>query len=232
MVRRAAAPAGLVLVFDDLHSADRSSLLLLYALARELRSLRVLLIATCRDVEARLDPEAGELISRVGREGVTLNLARLDRAAAGDLLRQRAGLLAADVETQIFDSTQGNPLFLVEMLRLLGDEGPASIAAGVVPSGVRDVIRQRLDRVAGDARSLLDLAAVAGDEIQPALLAAASGRDPAWVAGRIAEAIRAGVFAERAGRPRFSHALVREVLYRDLRRRRATRASRRRRKRD
>jgi tetratricopeptide (TPR) repeat protein len=216
LVRRAAAPAGLVLVFDDLHSADRASLLLLYSLCRELRSLRVLLLATCRDVEARLDPEASELVSRLAREGTTLTLARLDRAASGDLLRGRAAALGADVETQIFASAQGNPLFLVEMLRLLDEEGPASIAAGVVPVGVRDVIRQRLARVADETRALLDVAAVAGDEINPTLLAAAAGREPSWVAARIAEATRAGVFAERAGRPRFSHALVREVLYREL----------------
>ena len=218
LVRRAAAPAGLVLVFDDLHSADRSSLLLLYALARELRSLRVLLLATCRDVEARLDAEASELVfSRVAREGTTLTLARLDRGASADLLRGRhAGALAADLEARIFDSTQGNPLFLVEMLRLLDDEGPASIAAGVVPAGVRDVIRQRLARVADETRALLNVAAVAGDEVNPALLAAASGREPGWVAARVADASRAGVFGERAGRPWFSHALVREVLYREL----------------
>jgi predicted ATPase len=82
LVRAAAAPAGLVLVFDDLHSADRSSLLLLYAVARELRSLRVLLVATCRDVESRMNAETSELISRVSREGTTLKLARLDRDAA------------------------------------------------------------------------------------------------------------------------------------------------------
>jgi len=218
LVRRAAAPDCLVLVFDDLHSTDRASLLLLYALARELRSLRVLLIATCRDVEARLDTETSELVfSRVGREGTVLTLPRLDRAASADLLRRRnAGALAAEIETRIVDSTQGNPLFLVEMLHLLTDEGPASIAAGVVPSGVRDVIRQRLGRVSDETRALLDVAAVAGDEVNPALLAAASGRDPSSVAARVADATRAGGFGQRAGRPWFSHALVREVLYRGL----------------
>jgi hypothetical protein len=70
--------------------------------------------------------------------------------------------------------------------------------------------------VADGTRALLDVAAVAGDEIKPALLAAASGREPAVVNACIAEATRVGVFAERAGRPRFSHALVREVLYREL----------------
>ncbi len=216
LVRQAAEPAGLVIVFDDLHSADRSSLLMLYALARELRSLRVLVVATCRDVEARMDREAGELISKLGREAVILGITRLDRETVADLVRHRVGDLRPEIEARLFDSTQGNPLFVEEMLRLLVEEGEDSITAGVVPSGVKDVIGQRLDRVADDARALLDLAAVAGDEISPTLLAAASRREPPWIAGRIAEALRAGVFAERAGRPRFSHALVREVLYRAL----------------
>jgi hypothetical protein len=218
LVRRTAAPAGLVLVFDDLHSADRASLLLLYALARELRSLRVLLLATCRDVEARLDADTSELIfSRIAREGTTLTLPCLDRTASADLLRGRhVGALPADLETRIFDSTHGNPLFLVEMLRLYDDEGPAAIAAGVVPSGVRDVIRQRLARVADDTRTFLELAAVAGDEVDPPRLAAAAGRDVAWVAARAAEASRTGILCQRARRLWFSHALVREVLYREL----------------
>jgi tetratricopeptide (TPR) repeat protein len=216
LVRRAAAPAGLVMIFEDLHAADRSSLALLYFVAREIRSMRALLIATCRDVEARLDPEAGEIISRLGREGATLSLRRLDRAASGDLLRRRTGELAPGVEGRIFDSTQGNPLFLEEMARLLEDEGPDAIAAGVVPGGVRDAIRQRLDRVSSEARSVLDLAAVAGDEIDVALLALASNRDRAEILATVADAERVGVLATRVGRPRFSHALVREVLYREL----------------
>jgi tetratricopeptide (TPR) repeat protein len=216
LVRRAAAPAGLLMIFEDLHAADRSSLSLLYFVAREIRSMRVLLIATCRDVEARLDPEAGEIISRLQREGATLSLRRLDREAAGDLLRRRTGELAPGVEGRIYASTQGNPLFLEEMARLLEDQGPDAITAGVVPGGVRDVIRQRLDRASPEARALLDLAAVAGDEIDVGLLALASARDPGAVLATVADAVRVGVLSERAGRPRFSHALVREVLYRDL----------------
>jgi tetratricopeptide (TPR) repeat protein len=216
LVRRAATPAGLVLVFEDLHSADPSSLALLYFLAREVRSLRALLVATCRDVEARLDPAAGEVIARIGREGTTIALPRLARDAAADLVRQRVGAVDDAVTARIFESSQGNPLFLEEMTRLFGDAGLEAIAAGVVPSGVRDVISQRLDRVAGAARAVLDLAAVAGDELDLPLLAAASGQPGAALAALVAEATRVGVLAERGGRPRFSHALVREVLYREL----------------
>jgi tetratricopeptide (TPR) repeat protein len=85
-----------------------------------------------------------------------------------------------------------------------------------VPAGVRDVIRQRLDRVSPETRSLLEVLAVGGDEVRPALAAEAAGREPAWVRARVDEAVRAGVLAERGGRLRFSHALMREVLYRDL----------------
>ena len=103
LVRRVAAPAGLVVVFHDLHAADRSSLLMLYALAREIRSTRVMLMATCRDVEARLDPETSELIARFGREGVTLGLGRLDREAVLSFLHRRCADLAPAIEALIFD---------------------------------------------------------------------------------------------------------------------------------
>jgi len=94
LVKQVAEPNGLLLIFDDLHSADRPSLLLLYALARQLRSARVLVVATCRDVEAQLVPENGEIIARLGREGTHLGLGRLDRSASTDLLRGRHGALA------------------------------------------------------------------------------------------------------------------------------------------
>ncbi len=220
LVRCATADKGILVVIDDLHSADRASLLLLHFLARELRSMRMLVIASYRDVEARMDAEAGELLSRIAREGMTLSLSRLGPESVGSFLRKRSGAaLGANldaVENTLFERTQGNPLFLTEMARLLDDQGAAAIAAGAVPDGVRDVIRQRLRNVPVSARPLLDLAAVAGDEPDVALLAAASGRHTSDVDLTLSEAVRTGVLAVRAGRRRFSHALVREVLYRDL----------------
>jgi hypothetical protein len=206
----------LALVLDDLHAADRSSLALLHFVARQLRPMRIMLLGTYRDVEARMDAEASELLSRVCREGSTLPISRLDRGAAARFVRGRAGDVEAEVEARILDSAQGNPLFLNEMMNLRDEQGSAAIVAGEVPHGVREVIRQRLDRLAGDARALLDLAAVAGDVIDLPLLVAASERDAAWVSARLAEAARAGVVGAPGGRRRFGHALFREVLYREL----------------
>ena len=69
---------------------------------------------------------------------------------------------------RIFASTQGNPLFLEEMARLLIEAGGRrGSRRGGARAGVRAVIRQRLERVSDAARPLLELAAVAGDDIRP-----------------------------------------------------------------
>jgi tetratricopeptide (TPR) repeat protein len=216
LVQAAAAPTGLMIVLDDLHSADEASLALLHFVARELRTMRLLLVATYRDVEARLSRTAGELIGRIAREGTTLALTRLDRQAADALLRLRAPGIEPAVASRIFDSSNGNPLFLQELVGLVGEQGSGALAAGALPDGVREVIRQRLDRVAERAKTLLDLAAVAGDEVDVALLAAASGRPLPELLDDLREATRAGVLVEREGHPRFAHDLMREVLYADL----------------
>ena len=222
LLNQAAKRQPLALVLDDLHAADRSSLALLHFVARQLRPMRIVLLGSYRDVEARMDAEASELLSRICREGSTLPISRLDRGAAARFVRGRAGDVEAEVEARILDSAQGNPLFLNEMMNLRDEQGSAAIVAGEVPDGVREVIRQRLDRLAAEARTLLDLAAVAGDVIDLPLLVAASERDAAWVSARLAEAARAGVVgttspdAAQGGRRRFGHALFREVLYREL----------------
>ena len=215
LLNQAAKLQPLALVLDDLHAADRSSLALLHFVARQLRPMRIVLLGTYRDVEARMDAEASELLARICREGSTLPMARLDRGAAARFVRERAGDVEAEVEARILDSAQGNPLFLNEMMNLRDEQGSAAIVAGEVPYGVREVIRQRLDRLPVEARTLLDLAAVAGDVIDLPLLVAASERDAAWVSARLAEAARAGVVGAQNGR-RFGHALFREVLYREL----------------
>ena len=91
LVHEATKAKPALLVLDDLHAADQSSLSLLHFVARQLRPMRVLLLASYRDVEARMDAATGELLSRVGREGTTLSLARLDRAAASRFVQERVG---------------------------------------------------------------------------------------------------------------------------------------------
>jgi tetratricopeptide (TPR) repeat protein len=218
LVRRAAACRGALLVFEDLHAADESSLKLLHFLARELRSVRALVIGTRRDVDARITPEIGNLLSQLEREASVFPLARLDPAESAEFVRTRAA--SADPRTieQLVERTQGNPLFLEQLVSLVAS-GRAAELAEALPAGVLELIRQRLSRLCESARELLELGAVLGDEVDPLLVSAISERPLEAVLGEFDEAARAGVVAlhdQRRVRFRFTHALVREVLVRDL----------------
>ena len=218
LVRRAAAERGLLLVLDDLHAADESSLLLLCFLVRELRGMRTLVLATFRDVEARLSPEVAHALDRVTREGASLPLERLSAEASARLLQSQAGALEPGVISEVFRRTQGNPLFLAHMAQVLRKHGPAELARGALPSGVRELIRQQLARVSPAAHALLEVAAISGDELDPECVAQAAALEPGHASALFDEALDAGLLvAASRGRLRFSHALVREVLERDLR---------------
>ena len=217
LVRSAAAQPGLLLVLDDLHAADESSLQLLCFLARELRGTRALVVATFRDVEARLSPELAPLLDRLAREGSSLPLARLGPEASARLLEQRAGAQSGDVHAEVFRRTQGNPLFLEHMAQLLRKQGAAELARSALPSGVRELIRAHLAKVSSATHALLEVAAISGDELEPAAVADAAGLAEPQARALFEEALDAGLLVARArDRLRFSHALVREVLERDL----------------
>ena len=185
----------LVLMLDDLHWADKPSLLLLEFVARELAGARLLLVGTYRDVELNrrhpLAQSLGELtrerlFQRVLLRGLSgEDVARFIEATSG--IRPPEGLVAA-VHTQ----TEGNPLFVTEVVRLLVQEGqltahPATSAhpepvegrGGVteslrqgsgqawtvrIPEGVREVIGRRLDRLSERCNETLTVASVVGRE--------------------------------------------------------------------
>jgi hypothetical protein len=94
---------------------------------------RVLLLGSYRDVEARMDAATGDLLARVGREGTTLSLARLDRATSARLVQERVGSVGADVEARVSIAARAT-LFLREMLRLWNEQGDDAIAEAWSPA--------------------------------------------------------------------------------------------------
>ena len=216
LVRHASGPRGLLLIIEDLHAADESSLQLLAFLAREVRSMRLLLLGTYRDAEASYEPAIGELITRIGREAVTLTLGRLDAQSSQGFLQERLGAVRPEVATELFEATHGNPLFLDQMARLYLEQGTEGLKAGIIPEGVREAIRCRLERVSAETRAVLEAAAVAGDDVDLGLLAAVTDQDTSAISTHVRLAAAAGVLGQKPQRARFSHALMREVLYRGL----------------
>ena len=217
LLRRVASARGLLLVLEDLHAADESSLLLLEFIARELRGIRAFVLVTFRDVEAQFSARVGEAIGRLTREGTSISLRRLSQGEAEQLLRARTADLGEDDILALYRRTQGNPLFLQELAALCTGQGSASLSSGKLPQSVREVLRERLARPSAAVRDVLEAAALGGDAIDPPLIAAALSLPLSEVQQRLALAENAGVIVSRAGRGfAFFHALVREVLAHDL----------------
>ena len=215
--RNAAADRPLVLVLDDLHWADASSLLLLGFLAQEARSAPVLVVGTYRDIEVDRDHPLTRVLGDV-RAAERITLAGLPERDVARFLEARSGaaphprLVAA-----AYARTEGNPFFLSEVMRLLVSEGGLDDnpeRALAVPAGVRDVLARRLDRLSEGTRKLLGVAAVIGRDFGLDVVQRAAGASADEVLDALDEAVEAQVLVTgRAGRFRFNHALVRETVY-------------------
>ncbi len=210
--------APLLVVMEDLHWADLTSLRLLAYVVEELRDRPLLVVGTSRPVDARLQPAHAQALAgltRVGAQRVTVP--PLDADGVGALV-QAAGLdaaAAAELAPALVERCDGNAFFVLETVRLLG--AGTALADLEVPEGIADVLRLRVQRLDPATQEVLGAAAVVGRDFDPLVLAAVlpEGRRPL---DDLEEALTAGVVqeAEEPGQLRFVHALARETLYRDL----------------
>ena len=224
-LKRAATARPLVIVLDDLHAADEPSLLLLQFVARELGESRLLIVGAYRDVDPLLsDPLATTLIE-LAREPVTraLALAGFDEADIARFIELTApGASAATLSAAVHAGTDGNPLFVGEIVRLLAAEGrleQPAIAPLAIPQSVREVIGHRLRHLSEECNRLLNLASVLGREFDLETLAALSGLERGAILALLDEGLEARVISEIAGtigRMRFVHALIRDAAYHRL----------------
>lgn len=218
VVRRVASVRPRVLVIDDLHWADVASVRLLGYLASLLRDMAVLVLTTYRDVEARPETPLGEALLDLGRYGSRIHLDGM----AVEHIPELIGSGEVDVAAAVHHHTGGNPLFALELARLLEAQGGLGrLVAGdlaPVPATVRGVLARRLDTVSAPCRTVLEVAAVTGDEIDLDPVAAVTGMDRDQLLDAVDEALGARLL-RRAGVATyaFNHPLVRATVYEDLR---------------
>src|SRR6266545_3691824 len=196
-----AAVAPLLLVLEDLHWADTSTLDLVVFLAHNLHDRRVLLLATYRADEPASAGRVRRLADGVRRSGaaLVLELGPLQHGELTALLAAHAGAPPpAALTDAIVARSEGNPFFAEELLAAGGDQN------GTLPRGLRDLLLQR------HARLDEELARGGG--------AAAAELAPHWaVAGRSAEALAASVEAARQAQAVFGLAEALAHLERALR---------------
>jgi DNA-binding SARP family transcriptional activator len=222
LLRTAAEDAPLLLILDDLHAADESSLLMLRFVAGWMADSRLVVLGIYRDTETGPGHPLAAMMGDLEREPHTrrLSLAGLAPAEVGRFVELRTGRAPPDgVVTEIHDRTLGNPLFVGEIVRLFAADGDpermeAAAVAGV-PPGVRDVISRRLESLPDRSRAVLELASVLGREFDAETLELPGlvDGDPLVALDEAAAARFVTAAPGSPGRLRFSHALVRDALY-------------------
>jgi tetratricopeptide (TPR) repeat protein len=229
----AAATKPLLIVLEDLHSADRGTLEMLEHVARNVGDRRLLLVGTYRDIEVdRTHPLSAALaeLRRLPHLGRVL----LRGLNADEVRRMLSGIAGQAVPWGLAEAvhrqTEGNPLFVQEVIRYLAEEGIIDRERGRwrarsdtpvemrIPDGLRDVIGKRLSRLSESCNKVLSVAAVIGRDFQMEVLQKVAGMSDDEIFGALEEARKAAVIEERTGvgakvSYRFAHAFFRQTLY-------------------
>ena len=221
-VRRAAETEPLLIILDDLHAADPTSIMMLVAVSRQIRTMRATIIGTYREIEVKLLPELAALITEAEREGLVLPLRGLGEADIREFVERTWGVRAASPLVDLLrDTTEGNPFFLHEVLRQMAADG--QLAGGAsngsvrlnIPRGVSEFIKRLTQPLPDEAREMLDVASVLGREFSLKALASVMGKPPEVLIDPLDRAAALELITEApgAGRYSFRHALIREALY-------------------
>ena len=212
-----------LLVLDDAHWADSSSIAMFQHLARRTKRQSVMMLATYREIELREARPFNEMLLELNRQriGTRIKLARLDKDVTRAMLE---AILNEEITSEFLDGiyreTDGNPFFIEEVCRALVESGKLYFEDGEwhrpsmeeleIPQGIQVAVESRLTKLPEDAQETLRMAAVLGREFDYEVLIEASDLDEDAIIDAIELADRAQMVQE--GREdtlyEFVHALV------------------------
>ncbi|HKF98230.1 MAG TPA: AAA family ATPase, partial [Steroidobacteraceae bacterium] len=230
------ATTPLLLVLEDLHWSDYSTLDLLGMFARRQETARLLVIGSYRSVDVIVTAHPLRALMqelRVRRQCEDIPLAFLREPHVGAYLAQRFGghAFPSELARTVHQRTDGNPLFMVRLvdelvaLRMLEPEDdrwrlrrPVAEITRALPESLRALVEKQIDRLQPEAQRLLEAASVLGNEFTIASLAAGLAADPLTIEERCDELTRRGEFLTATGlfvrpdgaqvaRYRFTHSL-------------------------
>src|SRR5262245_19617378 len=223
------AESPVLLVLEDIHWADASTLQLVRHLVRSGAAARMLLVATYRDSESDAPSDLADALVDVSRtEGVVrLRLGGLSAVEVAEFVRLTTRAEAApDLTEAIHELTGGNALLVTELWRELVTSGAIEVGTHTVrlarpaadlgaPTTVREVVSHRLSQLSPEANDLLALAAVAGFEFELDTVRRAAVVPEQSLLDAVDETVRDGLLLEAPGRVlayRFVHELVRRAV--------------------
>jgi DNA-binding SARP family transcriptional activator len=216
MIGRLTARQPMLIVLDDLHWADRSTLMLLASLAGDNPPGGVLALGIYRDTELPEDSLLPETLTNLQRRLPTLKLEvkPLDPDEVGELV---GGRLDGVIATALHDQTGGNPFLIEQLVRHLEETGMSD--PDDAPAEVRQIISQRVNNLPEGGPDLLRRAALIGRDFDLQILMATTSLDEDTVIDLLDAAVAAGMLDESPtvpGRYSFVHALLRSTLEDEL----------------
>ncbi len=227
----------LLMVLEDIHWTDPDTLQLLPELMPAWQKAGLLILLTSRSEEMLARRPVWEAVEALDRLGLKerMRLSRLDRAASGELLRTCLGLSspASLFEQRIHQETDGNPLFLLETVRTLQEEGllvqtensgwktpwdgsTRDYQELILPPLVEQIIKRRLELLPVPLIQTIQTAAVLGREVEFTILAASVKLHPDALLDAINDLVQRHVLLERLDGYHFSHEMVRQVILANL----------------
>ena len=220
----------LLLILDDLHWADKPTLLLLRHLLRDRRLTELLVVGAFRHVEVGRGHPLGDLLTDLRRERCydCLTLPGLDEEATRALVCDRVGSrVHPGFVRRLREQTHGNAFFIEETIRSLIDGGlsddetvtESDLDRLGVPKGVSEIVLRRVSLLAEQTAEVLTAAAVVGRQFRLEVVARMVGQPCEQVMRALEEGMAAGLVIEKIDPIdvfSFSHAVVREVLYTQL----------------
>ena len=226
----------LALILEDMQWMDEDSLDLLGRLRETVSQGSILIVCTYRGDEARTQLGLWEKLQTVHRQSSQhIRLERLNAQSSAEIIRRtlRLSTPAQLFETRLYQETDGNPLFILETLHVLQDEGwlyqdadgnwnttwdEATQDYRELPLSpvIEQSISRRLKKLPPNARRLLEVAAVAGSQCEVSLLRAASDADPRMLIALLSTLVGHHTLQEAQTHYQFSHEKIRQVVYAEM----------------
>jgi tetratricopeptide (TPR) repeat protein len=201
VVGTAAADRPLLVVLDDVHDADAASMALAILVCRSLPDSPLLVLMTQRPVgPSGATAATAASLAELDRQGTSVLVGPLNQAAVAAQAALLSGAQpAAEAVAWLYRASGGNPFFVEQLVRWSAAGEEAGVPGELpVSAAVRRVVGERLAGLGEDARRVVTVAAVAGEEVDQEVLATVAGLSPGRFADAIAEAVAAGILWRRS----------------------------------
>ncbi len=223
-----------IFFIDDLQWADTASLALLQYISRFISSEKVLVLSTFRSEDLNPDSEGrphplADALRLMSRENLykEIKLPSLNRTNVSLLAENMVGgAVQTDLAEILASESQGNPLFIVESLKMLSERGDLvqendkwRLSTGEIgiPAKIKDILLRRIGALKPNQRKILDIASVIGSKFNPELLAAVVTQDSLEILETLNTIEKSTSLVVGEGSIyRFDHAKYRDALYEEI----------------